>query len=181
MTNWRTISSRIQTLKKLEKMRDEGDFKRLTKKEALMNERKIQKLQLRLGGLRDMKKLPSILVVVDTEREETAVREANKLNIPVLGIVDTNGNPDIVDYILPGNDDAMRSIRLLVSAFADAVLEGRAGIEGDDEDGMDVNFEEKYVDYDDDASDEDLLGEATLKKLRESKLFDEDDDDNDDE
>jgi small subunit ribosomal protein S2 len=181
MTNWRTISSRIQTLKKLEKMRDEGDFKRLTKKEALMNERKIQKLQLRRGGLRDMKKLPSILVVVDTEREETAVREANKLNIPVLGIVDTNGNPDIVDYILPGNDDAMRSIRLLVSAFADAVLEGRAGIEGDDEDGMDVNFEEKYVDYDDDASDEDLLGEATLKKLRESKLFDEDDDDNDDE
>ena len=177
MTNWRTIRSRIETLKKLEKMRDNGDFAKLPKKEALMNERKIQKLQLRLGGLRDMKRLPSMLIVVDTQREDTAVQEANTLNIPVLGIVDTNGNPDVVDYIIPANDDAMRSIKLIVSALADAVLEGRQRRKDDITEDEDDLFEEtsSYIDVDDDASDEELLGEATLRKLRDARLFEDDD------
>ena len=126
LTNWKTIRSRIETMKQLEKDREEGVFELLTKKEALINERKIQKLQIRLGGLRDMKRIPDLVIIVDTDREHTAVHEANILRIPILGIVDTNGNPDTVDYIIPGNDDAMRSIRLLVGAMADAVLEGKA-------------------------------------------------------
>lgn len=179
LTNWRTISSRIQTLKKLEKMREAGEFKRLTKKEALINERKIEKLQLRLGGLRDMKKLPSLVVIVDTEREETAVREANKLNIPVLGIVDTNGDPDLIDYILPANDDAMRSIHLLIKSLADAVLEGRAARAGADD------AEEEFVDdsfdgFGDDVDDDALLGESTIRKLQDARLFDDDESEDDD-
>jgi len=179
MTNWRTIRTRIDTLKKLERQREEGLFNRLTKKEALMNERKIVKLQERLGGLRDMKRLPDLLIVVDTERELTAVDEANTLRIPVLGIVDTNGNPDVVDYIIPANDDAMRSIRLLVGALADAVIEGKAIRKGGDVD--DIEEEEdtntSRINFADDADDEDLLGESTLRKLRGSKLdFDTDED-----
>jgi len=186
MTNWRTIRSRIDTLKKLEQEREEGLFDRLTKKEALMNERKIEKLQIRLGGLRDMKRLPDLLVVVDTEREDTAVKEANILRIPVLGLIDTNGDPDVVDYIIPGNDDAMRSIRLVVRSIADAILEGKAirkggAIDEDYED--DSDDDEDGYEYDDDASDEELLGESTLsalKRLANQKL-DLDDDDDDDE
>jgi small subunit ribosomal protein S2 len=176
LTNWRTISSRIDTLKELEQLREEGQFELLTKKEALMNERKIEKLNDRLGGLRDMKRPPDLMVVVDTEREDTAVHEANILDIPVLGIVDTNANPDVIDYIVPGNDDAMRSIRLLVSAVADAVLEGKAIRKGGEIDQA-ADYEEEYepYEYDEDASDEELLGEATLKKLREASLYDADD------
>lgn len=180
LTNWKTIRSRIETMKQLEKDREEGVFDLLTKKEALINERKIQKLQIRLGGLRDMKRVPDLVIIVDTDREHTAVHEANILRIPILGIVDTNGNPDTVDYIIPGNDDAMRSIRLLVGAIADAVLEGKAIRKGgaiDDSAGYE-DEDEDIPDFDDDADDEDLLGESTLKKLRASKLdFDDDEDD----
>ena len=167
LTNWRTVRASLDTMKKLEKDRDEGRFERLTKKEALMRERKIQKLQLRLGGLRNLKKVPDLLIVVDTEREETAVKEANTLNIPVLGIVDTNANPDVIDYIVPANDDAMRSIRLLVKTFADAVIEGRAIRQGGGDAEEDELFKADVVDYDDNASDEELLGASTLKKLRQ--------------
>jgi len=184
LTNWKTIRSRIDTMKQLEKDREEGVFELLTKKEALINERKIAKLQIRLGGLRDMKRIPDMLIIVDTEREHTAVHEANILGIPILGIVDTNANPDQIDYIIPGNDDAMRSIRLLVGAMADAVLEGKAIRKGGNiDEGLDDDQPvTRAYDFDDDAGDEDLLGESTLKKLRGSKLdFDEDDDDFDDE
>jgi len=178
LTNWRTIRERIDTLKKLEKSRDAGEFERLTKKEALMLQRKIEKLQLRLGGIRDMKRIPDLIVIVDTEREDTAVKEANILKIPVLGIVDTNGNPDTIDYIVPANDDAMRSIHLLVSAFADAVIEGRNMRKGGADMDDDVSMED-FIDHDDDAADEDLLGASTLAKLRDSDLFDDDDEDDD--
>jgi small subunit ribosomal protein S2 len=174
LTNWRTIRTRIDTLKKLEKSFEAGDFQRLTKKEALLNTRKIEKLRSRLGGLRDLRRLPDIIVVVDTEREITAVREANTLNIPVLGIVDTNANPDVIDYIIPGNDDAMRSIRLLVSALADAVLEGRAMRKGSEAVEEEETAEEvpafAAAAYADDAADEDLMGPSTLQKLRNQKL-----------
>ena len=169
LTNWKTIRSRIDTLKQLEQRRDAGEFDRLTKKEGLVLERKIAKLQLRLGGIRDMQRTPELLIVVDAEREYTAVKEANILNIPVLALVDTNANPDMVDHILPANDDAMRSIRLLIGALADAVLEGQhlrqsAGDEEEDE----QFFPEAY---DEELADEDLLGESTLAKLRDAKLF----------
>lgn len=174
LTNWKTIRSRIDTLKQLEKRRDAGEFDRLTKKEGLVLQRKIAKLQLRLGGIREMKSTPELLIVVDAEREHTAVKEANILKIPVLALVDTNANPDLVDHILPANDDAMRSIRLLIGALADAVMEGHnlrqsAGIEDDEA--------QQVTDvYDDDLSDEELLGESTLAKLRDSSLFDDDED-----
>jgi len=171
LTNFRTIRSRIDTLKKLEADRDSGQFDKLTKKEAMMNERKIEKLQERLGGLRDAKRMPDLLIIVDTERENTAVHEANILRIPVLGIIDTNGDPDVVDYIIPGNDDAMRSIRLLVSALADAVIEGKAIRKGGDtEETDDEAAAAAKFDFDDDAEDEELLGASTLSKLRGRKL-----------
>lgn len=179
LTNWKTIRSRIDTLKKLEKRREAGEFERLTKKEALVLEREIAKLQLRLGGIRNMKRVPDMLIIVDAEREHTAVKEANILKIPVMALVDTNADPDVVDHILPANDDAMRSIRLLVGALADAVLEGYnlRQSAGEDEEEDEAIFASAY---DDDAEDEDLLGESTLAKLRDSKLFDDDDDDEDD-
>ncbi len=169
LTNWKTIRSRIDTLKQLEQRRDAGEFDRLTKKEGLVLERKIAKLQLRLGGIREMTRVPDLLIAVDAEREFTAVKEANILKIPVMALVDTNANPDMVDHILPANDDAMRSIRLLISALADAVIEGRnlrqsAGIEEEEK--------ETFTDaYDEELADEDLLGESTLAKLRDTNLF----------
>jgi len=181
LTNWRTIRDRIDTLKKLEKRREAGEFARLTKKEALVLERKIAKLQLRLGGIRDMKRLPNLIIVVDADREHTAVKEANILKVPVMAMVDTNANPDVVDYVLPANDDAMRSIRLLVGALADAVIEGRnlrqsAGEEEEEEEAFVSAYDDEEID------DKDLLGASTLAKLRDSKLFgdDDDNDDNDD-
>ena len=169
LTNWKTIRSRIDTLKQLEQRRDVGEFDRLTKKEGLVLERKIAKLQLRLGGIREMTRVPDLLIVVDAEREFTAVKEANILKIPVMALVDTNADPDMVDHILPANDDAMRSIRLLISALADAVMEGHnlrqsAGIEEEEE--------QTFADtFDEELADEDLLGESTLAKLRDTKLF----------
>ncbi|GAB1420637.1 30S ribosomal protein S2 [Anaerolineales bacterium] len=180
LTNWRTIRERIETLKKLEKRREAGEFERLTKKEALILERKIAKLQHRLGGIRNMKRVPELIIIVDTEREYTAVKEANVLQIPILGIIDTDGNPDNVDYVIPANDDAMRSIHLLVSTFADAVIEGKKARGGDEED--DVEEFESIIAFNDDEMDEDdLLGEKTLAKLRDQKLFSSEDDGDDDE
>ena len=178
LTNWRTIRERIDTLKKLERRREAGEFELLTKKEGLMLNREIDKLQLRLGGIRDMRRLPDMLLVVDTVREATAVKEANSLNIPVLALVDTNSDPNIVDYIIPANDDAVRAIKLIVSAVADAVLEGhamrKAEDAGEEEDELAPDYD-AYEDYDEEEDDEQYLGEATLAKLRDSRLFSEDD------
>ncbi|MCU0476357.1 MAG: 30S ribosomal protein S2 [Anaerolineae bacterium] len=182
LTNWRTIKDRIDTLKKLEIRREKGEFKLLTKREALMLEREIIALNERLGGIREMRRLPDLVVVVDTKREETAVKEANSLNIPVLALADTNSDPDTIDYIVPGNDDAMRAIKLVVGAIADAVLEGKAMRKGEDaEQGDDFatamgNVPAASIDFEDDedAKDERYLGESTLAKLRSAQLdFDE--------
>ncbi len=126
LTNWRTIRQRIDYLLNLEARRDRGDFERLTKKEALGLQRQIEKLNNRLGGIREMREIPDLLFVTDVRRETTAVAEANKLGIPILAIVDTNCDPDPIDYVIPANDDAIRAIKLLTSIFADAVLEGVA-------------------------------------------------------
>jgi small subunit ribosomal protein S2 len=177
LTNWRTIRERIDTLKKLEARREKGEFELLTKREALMLERKIAKLQIRLGGIRDMKRIPDLLIIVDPKREVTAVKEANILDIPALALLDTNGNPDVIDYIIPANDDAMRSIKLLISAFSEAVLEGKAMRKGEDygdEDESDEALIDRYIDDAEDEDDERYLGESTLQKLRNTKLDDED-------
>jgi small subunit ribosomal protein S2 len=173
LTNWKTIRDRIDTLKKLEKRRDNGDFDRLSKKEALILSRKIEKLQERLGGIRNMRRLPDLLVIVDTKRETTAVKEANTLGIPVLALADTNSNPDDIDYIIPANDDAVRAIKLLLSALADAVDEGEQMRKADDfnEDGEESD--KVLSAYEDEQEDEELLGASTLAKLRSAKLFDE--------
>jgi small subunit ribosomal protein S2 len=125
LTNFETMRTRIDHMEKLERQRDEGEWDRLTKKEALWRSRELEKLVLSLGGIRTMKQTPQAMFVVDVKREEIAVAEANKLHIPVVAIVDTNCDPDVVNYIIPGNDDAIRAIRLVTGRMADAVIEGR--------------------------------------------------------
>ena len=126
LTNWRTIRRRIDDLLELEERQARGDFERLTKLEALRLQREIARLNARLGGIKQMRQLPNLLYVVDVHREATAVKEANILDIPVIAIVDTNCDPDPIDYVIPGNDDAIRAIRLITGLIADAVLEGMA-------------------------------------------------------
>jgi len=126
LTNFKTVKQSIRRLKDLETMFAEGRHERVNKKEALGLSREMEKLEKNLGGIKDMNGLPDALFVIDVGFEKIAISEARKLGIPVIGIIDTNNSPDAVDYIIPGNDDAIRSIRLYVEAMADAVLEGRA-------------------------------------------------------
>jgi small subunit ribosomal protein S2 len=167
LTNWKTISQRIGYLDKLEERRDNGELELLKKKERLRFMREIEKLSVRLGGIRKMRGLPTVLFIVDVNHEETAVKEANKLKIPIIAMVDTNCNPDPIDYIIPANDDAIRAIKLITSKMADGAIEGFAVRE--------EMLEEEIEDFDrydfedlEDAGDERLLGEATLAKLREA-------------
>src|SRR5512135_948949 len=126
LTNWSTMYARIQELNRLEGLRDSGEISKLTKKEGLLIQREIDRLLIRLSGVRAMKRLPELVFVVDVGREDAAVHEANVLKIPVVALVDTNCNPKGIDYVIPSNDDAIRAIKLLVSKVADAVLEGKA-------------------------------------------------------
>lgn len=126
LTNWRTIRRRIDDLLKLEDRQAQGEFEQLTKLEALKLQREIARLNARLEGIKQMRQLPQLLYVVDVQREATAVREANILDIPIIAIVDTNCDPDPIDYVIPANDDAIRSIRLITGLIADAALEGLA-------------------------------------------------------
>ena len=126
LTNYKTIRSSIKRLRELEEQEQDGTFAKLTKKEALMRSRMKEKLERSIGGIKEMSGLPDVLFVVDVDHERIAVTEANKLGIPVIGIVDTNSDPDGVDYVIPGNDDAIRAIKLYVTAVADAVLAGKA-------------------------------------------------------
>lgn len=169
LTNWQTIRQRIDYLKKLEERRDNGDFDLLKKRERLRYEREIEKLNARLGGIRNMKGLPTMLFVVDVNEEETAVREANVLKLPIIGVVDTNSDPDPIDYLIPSNDDAIRAIKLLCSKMADAAIEGMAmRKEALDEEVTDIDgYAHEEFDGMEDADDEILLGESTLAKLRD--------------
>jgi small subunit ribosomal protein S2 len=159
LTNWRTIRQRIDYLLNLEARRDRGDFERLTKKEAMGLQRQIEKLNNRLGGIKEMRDLPDLLYVVDVRREDTAVAEANKLGIPIIAIVDTNCDPDPIDYVIPANDDAIRAIKLITSKVADAVLEGTAQRKVYEAEALEV--EEVGVE------DEKYLSAATLARLKE--------------
>jgi small subunit ribosomal protein S2 len=125
LTNYKTIRASIKRLRDLEAQQSDGTFESLTKKEALMRSRDMEKLERSIGGIKDMGGLPDALFVVDVDHECIAISEANKLGIPVIGIVDTNSNPDGVDYIIPGNDDAIRAIKLYVTAVADACVQGK--------------------------------------------------------
>ncbi len=136
LTNWRTIRARLDRLAELEAMRDRGELERFTKKEALLMAREIERLNRRMGGIKNMRRLPDALFVVDVCREANAIKEANRLGIPVIAIVDTNCSPDGVDYVIPANDDAIRAIKLIVEAMANAAVEGlklREKAEGGDQ------------------------------------------------
>ncbi|MEM1403266.1 MAG: 30S ribosomal protein S2 [Pseudomonadota bacterium] len=130
LTNYKTIRASIKRLRELEAQQADGTFSALTKKEALMRARQMEKLERSIGGIKDMGGLPDALFVVDVDHERIAITEANKLGIPVIGVVDTNSNPDGVDYVIPGNDDAIRAIKLYVTAVADACTEGRVAAGG---------------------------------------------------
>jgi len=162
LTNWRTIRQRIDYLLNLEERKERGDFERLPKKEALQLEREIAKLNKRLSGIKDMQRLPDMLFITDVRREATAVKEANKLDIPIVAMVDTNCDPDPIDYIIPANDDAIRAIKLITTKIADAVIEGqnlRASLMPEEvELELELEEEEKY------------LGAATLAKLKSGEL-----------
>ncbi len=171
LTNWVTIRQRINHLDRLEKRRDAGEFEGLKKKERLILEREINKLNLRLGGIRGMNRLPAALFVVDVNHEDTAVTEANKLGIPIVGVVDTNCDPDRIDHVIPSNDDAIRAIKLIVGKMADAAMEGLNLRAEDMAEEQAEEVERGYSDFDgldDDVDDSDLLGEATLAKIRKS-------------
>jgi small subunit ribosomal protein S2 len=125
LTNFSTISGRVKKMTEYQRMRAVGDFEAMPKKEALMVSRELEKLERNLGGIRDMQKLPDAVFIIDTKKEHIAVVEANKLKIPVVAVVDTNCDPDVIDYVIPGNDDAIRSGTLMCRVISDAVKEGR--------------------------------------------------------
>ena len=125
LTNWKTIRQSITRLKEYEKQAEDGTFAKLTKREALERSREMEKLERALGGIKNMNGLPDAIFVVDVDHEAIAIKEAKNLGIPVIGIVDTNSNPDDVDYVIPANDDAIRAVTLYVSAVADAIIAGK--------------------------------------------------------
>ena len=127
LTNFKTMRTRIDRLAQLRKMETDGTFAMLPKKEVIKHQGEIEKLEKYLGGVKEMKKLPGALFIVDPRKERNAIAEARKLHIPIVAIVDTNCDPDEVDYVIPGNDDAIRAIRLIASTMANAVIEGRQG------------------------------------------------------
>jgi small subunit ribosomal protein S2 len=176
LTNWSTMYQRIQELERLEKLVSTGEIERLTKKEGLLIQREINRLNIRLSGVRNMGRRPDMLFVVDVSREDAGVHEANLLDIPVVALVDTNCDPKDVDYVIPSNDDAIRAIKLLVSKMADAVLEGKAmrkdeaGGEEEVKPAAEPVAEAKPraprpVEADEEVTDEKLLGKSTLAKL----------------
>ena len=127
LTNFKTIKKSIITLKKYEAMKEDGTFELLTKKEVLSIEKEMAKLEANLGGIKEMKRTPDVMVVVDPGQEDIAVLEAKRLNIPIIALIDTNCDPDLIDYVIPGNDDAIRSISLILKTLSKAIIDGREG------------------------------------------------------
>ncbi|MCL1475748.1 30S ribosomal protein S2 [Argonema antarcticum] len=149
LTNWATIKTRVERLKELERREETGGLALLPKKEAAVLRREMEKLQKYLGGIKAMRKLPDIVVIVDQRREYNAVQECQKLSIPIVSLLDTNCDPDVVDIPIPANDDAIRSIKLIVGKLADAIYEGRHGQ-------LEAEAEEDYEDYDSAEEDSDF-------------------------
>lgn len=159
LTNWITIKQRIDYLLQMERRVDAGEFRTLSKKEQLGIQREIEKLNRRIGGLKTMRRLPDLIFIVDINTEDLAVMEANKLKIPTMAMVDTNSNPDLVDYVIPSNDDAIRAVKLIVSTIADAVEDGLRIREVDMVDTGQVSRQEL-------ADMAQYLGPSTLAKLK---------------
>jgi small subunit ribosomal protein S2 len=186
LTNWKTIKSRIDQLKQFEAEAESDALSYLTKKEKLTRARIVEKLRARLGGLRHLNRPPAMMFVVDVRREATAVKEANSMNVPVIAMVDTNCDPDQIDFVIPANDDAIRAIKLIAGKLADASLEGMAMRKGSgDSDELEAavaripanvdlskyeaDLDEQF-DFDVEDEDEAYLGQATLAKLRTGEL-----------
>ena len=131
LTNFNTIQGRIKRLENLEKMQEDGTFEVLPKKEVILLKKEMEKLQKNLGGIKEMKEMPGVMFVVDPKKEHIAVLEAHKLGIPVVGLVDTNCNPEDVDYAIPGNDDAIRAVKLIADCISNSVIEGKQGVDGE--------------------------------------------------
>jgi len=161
MTNWATIKSRVERLKELENLEESGAIEYRPKKEAAVLRRELERLQKYLGGIKHMRKVPDVVVIVDQKREYNAILECQRLNIPIISLLDTNCDPDFADIPIPANDDAIRSIKLIVGKLADAIYEGRHGqldAEVDEYadyyDGAEDEDEEEYEDYSDEETDE---------------------------
>ena len=131
LTNFKTIRSRIKRLKDIERMEEDGTFDVLPKKEVIALKKELEKLQKNLGGIKEMKKIPDAIFIVDPKKERICVQEAHTLGIPLIGIADTNCDPEELDYVIPGNDDAIRAVKLIVSKMADAVVEANQGASED--------------------------------------------------
>ena len=142
LTNFKTIQSRIRRLKDIEKMEEDGTFEVLPKKEVIALKKEQEKLEKNLGGIKEMRKLPDAIFVVDPKKERICIQEAQKLGIPIIGICDTNCDPDDLDYVIPGNDDAIRAVKLIVSKMADAIVEAKQGEEYEVEEAAEEAVEE---------------------------------------
>ncbi|MNT07198.1 30S ribosomal protein S2 [compost metagenome] len=154
LTNFNTIKSRIKRLKDLEKMEAEGIFEVLPKKEVINLKKEMAKLESNLGGIKDMQEIPGVIFLVDPKKERNAVLEARKLDIPLVGIIDTNCNPDDLDYPIPGNDDAIRAVKLITDVMANAVIEGKQG----------ESFEQEVISSEVESIEEVAEGEETIEE-----------------
>jgi len=170
LTNFTTIKKRIEALKNFEEMEESGKLSALPKKEQSMINKRLDKLRKNLSGVKEMQKLPDVIFIVDPKQEEIAVAEANKLGIKVIGIADTNCDPDVIDFIIPGNDDAIRAIQLIVHTMADAILEGREGLEAAAIESKKVTTEEEAVKV---SSEEDDTSLEDLEDVSDDKEDDE--------
>jgi len=165
LTNWNTIQTRIARLKELKKMEDEGTFDLMTKKEATKLREEADKLERFLGGIKDMPKLPGAVFIVDLKKERIALAEARKLEIPVVAIVDTNCDPDEVDYVIPGNDDAIRAIKLMCDKIADSILEVKR-----------IESEGEIIEVSDEAASEEEAASGEFEEKPEEEKFEIDED-----
>ena len=159
LTNFKTIEGRIQRLKDLETMQEDGTFEVLPKKEVSGLKNEMEKLEKNLGGIKDMKEMPGVMFVVDPKKERIAILEARKLGIPVVGLVDTNCNPEDVDYAIPGNDDAIRAVKLIADVIANAVIEGRQGEDAESSSMEEVVDSEEATDIEEVAAKEETVEE----------------------
>lgn len=164
LTNFETMRGRINKLRELESLRDSGHFDRLPKKEVSVLTKQLEKLDKTLGGIKDMRGMPDVLFIVDQKKELIAIKEANKINIPVIALVDTNGDPDNINYVIPGNDDAIKSVKLIASKLADAILEGKKLKETKQAEGL-TSKTEAVKPADANVSEEEIKIEATATEV----------------
>jgi len=169
LTNFKTIMSRVSRLKELEEMSEDGTFDVLPKKEVIKLRKQLDKLERNLGGIKDMRRLPDAVFVVDPKKERICVQEARSLGIPIIGIADTNCDPEELDYVIPGNDDAIRAVKLIVSKMADAVIEGKQGEALEEEE----EFEEEVEEYVEDEIAEEIVEEEVAEEIAEEVVAEE--------